>query len=34
MRAWSEEGLIQVDAGYVLLLRPEELERIARLTID
>ncbi len=33
MRAWSEEGLIRVDGGYVLLLRPEELERIARLTI-
>ena len=33
MRAWAEEGLIRMDAGYVLLLRPQELERIARLTI-
>jgi CRP-like cAMP-binding protein len=34
MRAWSEGGVIRVEGGCVLLLRPEEIERIARLTID
>ena len=32
-RAWSEEGLIRLEGGYVLLRQPAELERIARLTI-
>jgi CRP/FNR family cyclic AMP-dependent transcriptional regulator len=29
MRAWTEEGLIRVDDGYVVLLRVDELERLA-----
>jgi CRP-like cAMP-binding protein len=32
MRAWSDEGLIQVDAGVVTLLRPEAIERLADAT--
>jgi CRP-like cAMP-binding protein len=29
MRAWGDEGLIRIDAGYVTLLRPEAIERLA-----
>ena len=29
MREWGDEGLIQVDAGFVTLLRPEAIERLA-----
>jgi CRP/FNR family cyclic AMP-dependent transcriptional regulator len=29
MRAWTEEGLIRVDDGYVVLLRADELDRLA-----
>jgi CRP-like cAMP-binding protein len=29
MRAWTEEGLIDVDHGYVLIRRPEALEQLA-----
>ena len=32
MRAWSDEGLIQIDAGLVTLLRPEAIERLAAAT--
>jgi hypothetical protein len=32
MRAGSDEGLIQVDAGLVTLLRPEAIERLAATT--
>jgi len=33
MRAWGDEGLIRVDAGYVTLLRPEAIERLAYTTL-
>jgi CRP-like cAMP-binding protein len=33
MRAWGDEGLIRVDAGFVTLLRPEAIERLAFATI-
>ncbi len=29
MRAWNEEGIIGVDAGYVLIKKPEALEALA-----
>jgi CRP/FNR family transcriptional regulator, cyclic AMP receptor protein len=29
MRAWGDEGLIEIDAGFVTLLRPEAIERLA-----
>jgi CRP-like cAMP-binding protein len=29
MRAWTEEGLIRVDDGYVVLTRADELDRLA-----
>jgi CRP-like cAMP-binding protein len=29
LRTWGDEGLIRVDAGYVTLLRPEAIERLA-----
>ncbi len=29
LRAWSDEGLIRVDKGYVIIERPDELERLA-----
>jgi CRP-like cAMP-binding protein len=29
MRAWTEEGIIGVDQGYVVILRPEALEQLA-----
>jgi CRP-like cAMP-binding protein len=29
MRAWSDEGLIRVDEGFITLLRPEAIERLA-----
>lgn len=32
MRAWGEEGLIRIDAGYVTLLQPEAIERLASAT--
>jgi CRP/FNR family transcriptional regulator, cyclic AMP receptor protein len=33
MRAWGDEGLIRVDAGYVTLLRPEAIESLAFATL-
>jgi CRP-like cAMP-binding protein len=33
MRAWGDEGLIRVDAGYVTLLQPEAIERLAFATL-
>jgi CRP-like cAMP-binding protein len=33
MRAWSDEGLIRIDAGYITLLRPEAIERLADATL-
>ena len=33
MRAWSDEGLIRVDAGFVTLLQPEAIERLAFATL-
>jgi CRP-like cAMP-binding protein len=30
MRAWGDEGLIRIDAGYVTLLQPEAIERLAQ----
>jgi len=33
LRAWGEEGLIRVDAGYVTLLRYEAIERLAFATL-
>jgi CRP-like cAMP-binding protein len=33
MRAWSEEGLIRVESGYVTILRPDALERLARFAL-
>jgi len=33
MRAWGDEGLIRVDAGYVTLLKPEAIERLAFATL-
>ena len=33
MRAWIDEGLIRIDAGYVTLLRPEAIERLAFATL-
>lgn len=33
MRAWGDEGLIRVDAGYVTLLQPEAIERLAFSTL-
>jgi CRP/FNR family transcriptional regulator, cyclic AMP receptor protein len=33
MRTWSDEGLVRVDAGYVTLLRPEAIERLAYATL-
>jgi CRP/FNR family cyclic AMP-dependent transcriptional regulator len=32
MRTWSDEGLIEIDAGLVTLLRPEAIERLAAAT--
>ncbi|MGH7336707.1 MAG: helix-turn-helix domain-containing protein [Myxococcota bacterium] len=32
MRAWGDEGLIRIDAGYVTLLQPEAIERLASAT--
>ena len=29
VRAWREQGLISVDRGYIVIHRPEELERLA-----
>lgn len=29
MRSWGEEGLIRMDQGYVVLLKPDEVERLA-----
>ena len=29
MREWGDEGLIEIDAGFVTLLRPEAIERLA-----
>jgi CRP/FNR family cyclic AMP-dependent transcriptional regulator len=29
MREWGDEGLIEIDAGFVTLLRPEVIERLA-----
>ncbi|HKA13980.1 MAG TPA: Crp/Fnr family transcriptional regulator [Myxococcota bacterium] len=29
MRAWGDAGLIRVDAGYITLLRPQAIERLA-----
>jgi CRP/FNR family cyclic AMP-dependent transcriptional regulator len=29
MRAWADDGLIRIDAGFVTLLRPEAIERLA-----
>jgi CRP/FNR family cyclic AMP-dependent transcriptional regulator len=33
MRAWGDEGLIRIDAGYVTLLQPEAIERLAYATL-
>jgi CRP-like cAMP-binding protein len=33
MRAWGDEGLIRIDAGYVTLLQPEAIERLAVATL-
>ena len=33
MREWGDEGLIEIDAGYVTLLRPEAIERLAAATL-
>jgi len=33
MREWGDEGLIQIDAGFVTLLRPEAFERLAAATL-
>ena len=33
MRAWGDEGLIRIDAGFVTLLRPEVIERLAFATL-
>jgi CRP-like cAMP-binding protein len=33
MRAWGEQGLIRVDAGFVTLLKPEAIERLAFATL-
>jgi CRP/FNR family transcriptional regulator, cyclic AMP receptor protein len=32
MRTWSDEGLIEIDAGLVTLLHPEAIERLAAAT--
>ena len=28
VRAWTEAGLIRVDRGYIVILKPEELEKL------
>jgi CRP/FNR family cyclic AMP-dependent transcriptional regulator len=33
MREWGDEGLIEIDAGFVTLLRPEAFERLAAATL-
>jgi CRP-like cAMP-binding protein len=33
MREWGDAGLIQIDAGFITLLRPEAIERLAAATI-
>jgi CRP/FNR family transcriptional regulator, cyclic AMP receptor protein len=33
MRAWGDEGLIRIDAGYVTLLQPEAIKRLASATL-
>ncbi len=33
MRAWGDEGLIRIDAGYITLLQPEAIERLAFATL-
>jgi CRP-like cAMP-binding protein len=33
LRAWGDEGLIRIDAGYVTLLKPEAIERLADATL-
>jgi CRP/FNR family transcriptional regulator, cyclic AMP receptor protein len=33
MRAWGDEGLIRMDAGFVTLLKPEAIERLAYATL-
>jgi CRP-like cAMP-binding protein len=30
LRAWSQEGIIEVDKGFVLIRQPERLEKLAR----
>ena len=30
LRAWSEEGLVRRERGYVILCRPEEMSRLAQ----
>jgi CRP-like cAMP-binding protein len=34
LRAWTEEGLVQMDGGYVWIRRPEALEKLARFAIS
>ena len=34
MRAWSEQGIVGSDAGYILIHRPESLEKLAGCVID
>jgi CRP-like cAMP-binding protein len=33
LRAWTEEGLIRLDAGQVVIEKPKDLERLARISI-
>jgi CRP-like cAMP-binding protein len=34
LRTWAEEGLVQMDGGYVWIRRPEALEKLARYAIS
>lgn len=34
LRAWTEEGLVRSDKGYITLRDPAELEALARLAVD
>ena len=34
MRAWTEQGILSSDGGYVLIHRPEALEKLAGCVID